>query len=219
MTAALDTLSPARRAEVLAAVRAVEEADRPVPRNAFRALTDETLRASVEHLLAAAGRVLLERPAGFLSGYDDRIANALATEGVGVLPPADRAVLTLVLLYAVAIPRARGTVPADADWTVAEAVDPRTLKDSKLPDVLVQAAVRRLRDAGVLAYGRHRWIVPGSQFARLTPAAVSSLYEELVLLAEPEGLLAESIRRRRTARRQTTQPERPPLAQPDEETP
>ena len=212
MSAALADLSPARRAEVLAAVRAVEEADRPVPRTAFRALADETLRASVEQALAAAGRVLLERPAGFLSGYDDQVADRLAVEGAGVLPPVDRAVLTLVLLYAIAIPRARGTVPADADWTVAEAVDPRSLKDSKLPDVVVQSAVRRLRDAGILGYGRHHWIVPGPQFARLTPAAVSSLYEELVLLAEPEGLLAESIRRRRDARRGTTVPS---AAQPD----
>lgn len=198
--AALDALSPARRAEVMAAVRAVEEADRPVPRAAFRALADETLRASVEQALAAAGRILLERPAGFLSGYDDRTAARLAAEGAGVLPPNDRAVLTLVLLFTVAMPRARGTIPADADWTVAEPVDPRTLKDSKLPDVLINASVRRLRDAGVLGYGRNRWVVPGPQFARLTPAAVSSLYEELVLLAEPEGLLAESIRRRRDTR-------------------
>lgn len=198
---ALADLDPTVRADVLAAVRAVEEAEQPVPRGAFRALADATLRAAVERVLRDSGRVLMEARQGFLTGYADDVREALAVDGIGVLPPGDRAVLCLVMLHAVAIPRAKGLISREAAWTVAEAVDPRTLSISRLPDNAIRAAVRRLRDAGILAYGNHRWIVPGPQFARLTPAAIEWVFEELVMLAEPEGLLAESVRRRRTARR------------------
>jgi hypothetical protein len=203
----LADLAPSVRADVLAAVRAVEEAEQPVPRTAFRALSDATLRAGVERVLGDSGRVLLRTPHGFLSGYADDVREALATDELGVLPTVDRAVLCLVLLHAVAIPRAKGVIAREAAWTVAEAVDPRTLSSSKLPDSLIKPAVRRLRDAGILAYGTQRWIVPGPQFARLTSAATEWIFEELVVLAEPEGLLAESIRRRRSARQRCSRPD------------
>lgn len=200
MTATFDLSNPARRVDVLAAVRALDEAEVPLPRAAFRALGDETLRAVVEQTLTASGRVLIESPAGFISGYDDAVREALTTDGIGVLPEVDRAVLTLVLLWSVAIPRARGSIPAEADWTVAESVDPKTLATSTLPDSAIKGAIRRLRDAGVLAWGTNRWVVPGPQFHRLTPQVQEDLFQDLVLLAEPDGLLAESIRRRRAAR-------------------
>ena len=198
---ALADLDASARADVLVAVRAVEEAELPVPRAAFRALGDAALRAAVERVLDDSGRVLLETAQGFLSGYADDIREALAADGLGVLPPEDRAVLCLVLLHAVAIPRAKGIVAREAAWTVAEPVDPRTLSVSKLPDSVIKAAVRRLRDAGILRYGANRWIVPGPQLARLTPVAIEWIFEELIVLAEPEGPLAESIHRRRSARR------------------
>jgi hypothetical protein len=196
----LGELDATRRADVLVAVRAVEEAEQPVPRTALHALADATLRASVERVLLDSGRVLLEAPRGFLSGYADDVREALTADGIGFLPAEDRSVLCLVLLHAIAIPRARGTIPREADWTVAEPVDPRTLFVSKLPDSMIKAAVRRLRDAGILGYGSKHWIVPGPQFTRLTPAVIELIFEELVMLAEPDGLLAESIRRRRAAR-------------------
>lgn len=197
----LAQLEPRAQMDVLVAVRAVEEAEQPVPRTAFRALADATLRAVVERILDESGRVLLDTPQGLLSGYADDVREALADDDLGVLPPDDRAVLCLVLLHAVAIPRARGTIARDAAWTVAEAVERQVLSASKLPDTVIKASVRRLRDAGILAYGNHRWIVPGPQFARLTPATIEWVFEELIMLAEPEGLLAESVRRRRSARR------------------
>jgi hypothetical protein len=197
---ALGDLPPARQAHVLAALAAVETADAPVPRAAFRALADGTLRATLDDLLAEAGRVLLEADDGFLSGYDDQVAHRLVAQGVGILPPDDRAVLTLVLLHTVAIPRARGTIPPGADWSVAQPVERERLKDSRLPDRLIDAGLRRLRDAGILRPGQRPPIAPGPQFARLTPAASASLFEELVLLCEPDGALADSIRRRRAAR-------------------
>jgi hypothetical protein len=197
----LADLDATRRADVLMAVRAVEESEQPVPRTALRALADATLRASVERVLFDSGRILLEKPRGFLSGYDDDVREALTADGIGLLPAEDRAVLCLVLLHAIAIPRARGTIPREADWTVAEAVDPRTLFVSKLPDSMIKASVRRLRDAGILGYGNNHWIVPGPQFTRLTSDVIELIFEELVMLAEPDGLLAESIFRRRAARR------------------
>jgi hypothetical protein len=157
----LRRLPPARQADVLAALTAVETADAPVPRAEFRALADGTLRATLEDLLAEAGRVLLEVGDAFLSGYDDRAAERLAAEGAGILPPDDRAVLTLVLLHTVAIPRARGTIPPGTDWSVAQPVERDRLKDSRLPDKLIDAALRRLRDAGILAWPPVRPAHPG----------------------------------------------------------
>jgi hypothetical protein len=151
-------------------------------------------------LLAEAGRVLVETPTGFVSGYDDTVAARLAADRVGVLESSDAAVLTLVLLHAVAIPRARGEIPAGAEWSVAVPVDRERLKDSKLPGVVIDASLRRLQDRGILRPGGRPLIVPGPQFARLTAGASRALFEELVLLAEPTGTLADSIRRRRTAR-------------------
>jgi hypothetical protein len=105
----LADLDPAVRADVLAAVRAVEEAEQPVPRAEFRALADATLRAAVERVLRDSGRVLMKTPRGFLTGYADDIREALAVDGIGVLPPEDRAVLCLVMLHAVVIPAPRGS--------------------------------------------------------------------------------------------------------------
>lgn len=197
----LTDLDASTRADVLVAVRAVEQAELPVPRATFRALGDASLRAAVERVLDDSGRVLLETEQGFLSGYADDIREALAAGGIGVLPPEDRAVLCLVMLHAIAIPRAKGVIERETAWTAAEPVSPRALSGSKLPDSVIKAAVRRLRDAGILRYGANRWIVPGPQLARLTPTAIEWVFEELIVLAEPEGLLAESVRRRRLARR------------------
>jgi len=209
---ALAHLDTAVRADVLIAVRAVEEAESPVPRSAFRALGDAALRAAVETVLHDSGRVLMEMPQGFLSSYADDVREALAADGIGVLPPDDRAVLCLVLLHAVAIPRAKGSIPREAAWTVAEPVNPRTLSLSKLSDSTVRASVRRLREAGILGYGTNRWIVPGPQLLRLSAAAIEWVFEELVVLAEPDGLLAESIHRRRLARRSSGQAGTAPAA-------
>jgi hypothetical protein len=196
----LRDLPAARQADVLAALTAVETADAPVPSTAFQALADGALRATLEDLLTQAGRVLLEIGGGFLSGYDDRIAERLAEEGVGVLPPDDRAVLALVVLHTIAIPRARGTIPPGADWSVAEPVERSRLRDSRLAERTIDGALRRLRDGGILRPGQRPPIAPGPQFARLTPTASGSLFEELILLSEPDGALAEAISRRRAAR-------------------
>jgi hypothetical protein len=200
MTAiALADLPAARQADVLAALAAVETADAPVSPAGFRALADPTLRATLGRCLAEQGRVLIKLGDRWLSGYDDEIAARLAAEGIGVLPPDDRAVLTLVLLHTVAIPRAAGRIKGES-WLDAEPVTTAELTRSKVPNARISAAVQRLRDAGILRYGAKRRILPGPQLARLTPAVSAALWEELVLLAQPRGVMADVIRRRREAR-------------------
>lgn len=197
----LADLSPARQADVLAALAAVETADAPVPATAFRALQEPSLTATLRRCLAEAGRVLLKVGPGYLSGYDDRIGARLAAEGLGVLPRDDRAVLTLVLLYCVAIPRAKGRL-SGASWTEGEPTTKEELARSQVSRTAIDGAVRRLRDAGLLRYGQRRTILPGPQFARLTSAVSDGLWENLILIAQPRGVMADIIRRRRAAYRQ-----------------
>jgi hypothetical protein len=192
----LEGLSDAHRVEVLAAVAAVETADAPVCGAAFRALDDATLRGEVERALGAAGRVLLRHHDGWLSGYRDDIADRLVAEGIGVLRPTDRAVLTLVLMHCVAIPRARGEFTAE-DWSQAPATTMEELERSRLTQTDIKASLRRLRAAGVL---RPKLIAPGPQFQRLTGERRERLSEDLVLLCRPDGMLARVIRRRRAER-------------------
>lgn len=184
-------------AEVLAALGAVEVAERAVREDDFRALADPALRHTIDHLLRSVGRALVQVDGGWLSGYPDDIADRLAAEGVGVLAPIDRAVLTLVLLRTVAIPRARGRVP-DGDWTAAEATTIDILATNRhISKQAVRSSVRRLRTAGILKPGLRADIVPGPQFVRLSSQRGSRLWEDLVLLCQPGGMLAEVIRRRR----------------------
>jgi hypothetical protein len=192
----LRSLSEAGRVEVLAAVAAVDVADVPVPAQSFRALADPALREA----LSAAGRCLVEHPEGWLSGYRDDIADRLVEEGLGVLEPKDRAVLALVLLHTVAIPRARGRIDSE-DWTQSEPTTIEELERNRhLNGSDIRRALRRLRTLGVLRYGHRPAIQPGPQFLRLTHERNARLWEELVLLCRPEGMLAQVIRRRRTER-------------------
>ena len=198
-------LSMPLRADVLAAVAAVETADVPVSEDEFCALSDPALRDAVQRALAATGRTLIEHDSGWLSGYDDRIADRLAAEGLGVLAPTDRAVLALVLLLTVAIPRARGRVNAD-DWTDAVPTNMDELERNRhLTQKDIRASLRRLRSAGILRPGHRAAIAPGPQFLRLTAERCGRLSEDLVLLCHPDGMLAHVIRRRRTDR--STRPE------------
>lgn len=199
--AALSDLPPARQADVLAGLAAVETAERPVQAVVFRGLLDPSLRATLERCLAEQGRVLLKVGEGFMSGYDDLVARRLASEGIGVLPPDDRAVLALVLLHCVAIPRAAGRLRGSS-WLDAEPTTKQQLVMSKLPENKVRAAVQRLRNAGILRYGARRSILPGPQFARFTPQASADLWENLILLVQPHGVMGDAIRRRRVARQQ-----------------
>ncbi|MGC4998427.1 hypothetical protein [Streptomyces sp. DT195] len=195
-TGLLEALSPQRRADVQTAVYAVETSMLPVPSSGYRALAETPLRMVVESVLASAGRTLLAVGPGYLSGYDDKIRGLLLREGLGVLPVEDRAVLTLVVLFSVVIPRASGAVLPETLWTQGEPVRKERLREAAVSDGVLDAALRRLVDADLVRSVRPGLLL-GHQFLRLTPRVEARLFEELVLLADPHGALAESIQRRR----------------------
>jgi hypothetical protein len=201
----LQALSEHRRADVRAAVCAVETARLPVPAGRFRALAETALRMVVEEVLAASGRALLAVGGGYLSGYEDTVRQRLAVEGIGVLPREDRAVLTLVMLLSVAVPRSEGRVLPQTLWTQGIPVSREHLKQSSVADGVVDAALSRLMGADLVRRSAGSGVVLGPQFLRLTPPVQTALFEQLVLLAEPTGALAESIRRRRAQTTSCTQ--------------
>ncbi|WP_434447591.1 hypothetical protein [Lentzea sp. E54] len=194
----LDTLPAARQHDVLAAVTAVETAELPVPGREFRALMEPALLHVVEQVLAEAGRVLVKTDAGYLTGYDDTIRDQLADNCTGILPPDLRAVLAMVLLLSVAIPRAEGRLSAEAPWTQGDPVPPALLKTGQIKrQSTVEDALRELRSLGLIKSATGG-VVLGPQVLRLTPQATTILFEEMILLAEPHGDLALTIRRQRT---------------------
>lgn len=195
----LDQLSRRDRDDVVVALTALEMAEQPVPATTLRALLDPALRNEVQWGLAASGRTLLQvRPNEWLSGYDDAVADRLVEDGVGVLDPADRAVLALVLLRTVAIPRSLGRITG-SDWTQAL---PTTIdelsKNRHLTKTQITRSIRRLRTLGILRPGLRAEIRPGAQFLRFTAARNARIWEGLLLVCKPEGLTADIIRRRRT---------------------
>jgi len=194
----LGLLSARDREHVLDALAAVECADEPVAASRFPALADPALKSVVVDCLGVAGRCLVQHPGDtWLSGYRDGIAERLAEEGIGVLRPADAAVLTLVLLHSVAIPRASGRAGSDR-WSDGQPVAPEELaKNRSLSGGQIQASVRRLRDAGILRPGHRAEIVPGPQFDRLTPAQSGRLWEDLIVTTKPESPEARRILFRR----------------------
>ena len=194
----LENLDERTRGEVLAAIAALDSSDAPVPEASYAALSDGGLRELVRQALREAGRCLLAREEGlWTSGYDDHVADELVGAGIGGLEPVDRAVLALVLLHTVAIPRAQGRI-ADPDWTVAEGIDRATLHQSRaLPNGEIDRSLRRLQARGILRRGHRAEIRPGPQFLRLSEERSKSLWEDLVLLCKPDGAQASQIARRR----------------------
>ncbi len=198
-----------RRAELVAAFMAVEHAAEPVHEARFAALRDPALRRTLAEMLARRGRTLIQRRDTWTSGYDDEVAarTARAPGGSGGartgLSEGERAVLTLVLVHSVAIPRADGLLSEDtwlSPYPVAvEELRRRTL----LPIGELESALRTLRQAGLLTQVKAvseeapGGYVPGPQFHRLTAAARRRLQEELILAAGPQTPLATAIRARR----------------------
>jgi DNA-binding transcriptional ArsR family regulator len=224
----LADLSERHRDEILAAFAAVENSPEPVPEAVAPALHDATLRRSVEEMLNLIGRTLVRAvPGRWTSGYRDDIAARLTGPqqtgpqqiggGQHALPVTDRAVLTLVLIHSVAIPRTEGTLAGDA-WvdgtpTPVEELQRRT----QLPRGELRQSLGRLRAAGLVRVvparlrpgnGAHGTAyLPGPQFHRLTEAARRRLQEELILAAGPDTPLAAAIRRRRSHENSTHEKE------------
>jgi hypothetical protein len=154
---------------------------------------------------------------GWVSGYDDAVADKLVTRGYETLTPVDRAVLALVLLRTVAIPRARGDVAGDA-WVVEHGARPTSIDElaqhRHLTKTQITTSVRRLRTLGLLRPGPRADLVPGPALQRLTPRRTTWLWEDLLLTAAPDSPYAEVLR----ARRATPTPAPRPNAHPAEET-
>ncbi|WP_433224594.1 hypothetical protein [Microtetraspora malaysiensis] len=198
-----------RRAELVAAFMAVDHAAEPVHEARFAALRDPALRRTLAEMLARRGRTLIQRRDTWTSGYDDDVTARMASApGADTgrrpgLSEGERAVLTLVLVHSVAIPRADGLLSEDtwlSPYPVAvEELRRRTL----LPIGELESALRTLRQAGLLTQVKAvseetpGGYVPGPQFHRLTAAARRRLQEELILAAGPQTPLATAIRARR----------------------
>jgi hypothetical protein len=180
-------------------VAALEHAHGPVARADLPSLADPAIRAAVTAALHACGRTLIAvADRGWTTGYTDAIASALADAHCGTLSAAQRAVLALVLLRTIAIPRARG-LHHDDSWSTTEHAT--TLEELAANRHLTQTAIvdalRGLRAAGYVATTPAGGYVPGPALARLTPRLRGKLWENLVVLGRPGGYLADRIRQRR----------------------
>ena len=207
--AVLGDLTDRHRDEVLAAFAALEQGAHPVPEAQLLALRDATLRATLSRLLHELGRTLVRSaPHEWTTGYRDDVAAAVIADGGQPLPVVDRAVLVLVLIHSVAIPRSQGLLDRDS-WASAHPTPAEEIQRfSQLPRTEVRAALARLRAAGLVQLvpergrgpGQGSAYLPGPQLQRLTPAARRRLQEDLVLAAAPDTPLAAAVRARRPQR-------------------
>lgn len=184
---------------VRAAVTVLENAQGPVARSDLSMLADPAIRHATENALAGCGRALILTPEGsWTTGYPDHIASTLAREQAGTLGKEQRAVLALVLLRAVAIPRAQGRL--DGAWTSSS--HPVTLDElaanRQVSRTKISDALQGLRAAGYIASTPSGGYIPGPAMARLSPAGAEALWEDLIVLARPNGYMAERIRARRS---------------------
>ncbi|MGV9374413.1 hypothetical protein ACWDRB_01290 [Nonomuraea sp. NPDC003707] len=148
---------------------------------------------------------------GVRAGGGDPGAVRAVAPGVRAAVPAgprlgvsERAVLTLVLVHSVAIPRAEGLLPEDSWLSPHPTPVDELRRHTQLPIGELEAALRTLRHAGLIgqvkAGEEAGGYVPGPQFHRLTPAARRRLQEELILAAGPNTPLAAAVRARRSAK-------------------
>jgi hypothetical protein len=216
----LADLSERHRDEILAAFAAVENSPEPVPEAVATALRDATMRRGVEEMLNLIGRTLVRAgPGRWTSGYRDDIAGRLTAgrltgrlTGGHARPVTDRAVLTLVLIHSVAIPRTEGTLTGDT-WVEGTPTPVDELqRRTQMPRGELRQSLGRLRAAGLVRVVPARppkgtAYLPGPQFHRLTEAARRRLQEELILAAGPGTPLAAAIRRRRSQEHGTPEKE------------
>ncbi|WP_406674460.1 hypothetical protein WBK31_06230 [Nonomuraea sp. N2-4H] len=193
-----------RRAELVAAFMVVEHAAEPVQEVRFAALRDPALRHTLAEMLARRGRTLIQHRDRWISGYDDAVAARVAADGPARLGVSERAVLTLILVHSVAIPRAEGLLPEDSWLSPHPTPADELRRHTQLPIGELESALRVLRHAGLISQVKAGeeagGYVPGPQFHRLTPAARRRLQEELILAAGPNTPLAAAVLARRSAK-------------------
>lgn len=197
----LAPLSPKQREQVEAAYALLEHSSEPVHRQYLPALDDATSRSCLEQLLHRTGRTLVAVDGvHFASGFDDVVAADLTSAGWQPMAPIDRAVLTLVLVHSVAIPRSEEQLYADTWASRFPTPAAEILRRSKLPATEARLALSRLTAAGLIRLARGGDVeggyLPGPQLLRLTPAARERLQDQLILAAAPDHPLAWAIRER-----------------------
>jgi hypothetical protein len=200
----LGSLTDRQRELVEAAYALLEQSSEPVHRQLLPALQDATSQERLEALLRRTGRTLVAVDGiHFTSGYDDSVRAELSESGWQPLPVADRAVLVLVLVHSVAIPRSEEQIGPDTWTSPYPTTLTDVLRDSKIPAGEARAALGRLTACGLLRTVRggeqDGGYVPGPQLTRLTPAAREQLQDQLILAAAPDHPLAAAIRERRNA--------------------
>lgn len=203
----LGHLNDRHREQVEAAFALLEHSSEPVHRQFLPALEDATSRACLQRLLKRVGRTLVEVEPGlrYTSGFDDITAADLAAAGWQPMREMDRAVLTVVLVNSVAIPRSEEQLHTDTWSSPHPTAVAEILRNTKLPPTEARAALARLTAAGLVKLARggegDGGYVPGPQLLRLTPAARERLQEQLILAAAPDHPLASAIRERRRSQR------------------
>jgi hypothetical protein len=186
-----------------AIIAALEVAAAPVTAKHWPDLGDPAIRAEIDRRLRRNGRQLLtvdldghdQGAVGYISGYDDAVADHLAQRPRPGLTEQDLAVLAMVLLYGVLLPRADGRLPGSS-WATGLPVARERLRTRHLRDRQVDESLTRLRAAGLLGRGN----TPGPALWRLSPQRQTLLWENVVLLCRPGGALAAEIRRQRAQR-------------------
>lgn len=196
----LTDLSDRSRDEVLAAFSAVQYAAQPVAEVQLAGLRDVTLRRQVQKMLKLIGRTLVSVDGThWTAGYLDDVAETLTAQGWQPLSAVDRAVLVLVLVHSVAIPRSEGILTGDS-WKSARPTTVDELRTAKISSEDRRLALQRLRAAGLVQLAGDRTggpsYVPGPQLQRLTPAARRRLQDQLILAAAPASPIAAAIRAR-----------------------
>ncbi|WP_436762500.1 hypothetical protein [Streptosporangium sp. V21-05] len=163
-------------------------------------------KAGPEAVAGTASGMGASATSGMGSGVGTDAASGVgtgATSGMGsgvgsALGESERAVLVLVLIHSVAIPRADGLLPADSWLSPFPAQVDELRRHTRLPIGELDAALRVLRHAGLVtqvkAGEEAGGYVPGPQFHRLTPQARRRLQEELILAAGPHTPLAAAVR-------------------------
>ncbi|GIH73433.1 helix-turn-helix domain-containing protein [Sphaerimonospora thailandensis] len=191
-------------------VTALEAARRPLTPRCVAALADPETRMRVEQMLAGLGRCLVRTSNGmWTTGYPDPVAEALASAGIGTLTRTERAVLALVLVHTVALPRAQGR-HAHPEWNITRhTVTVNELaRNRSLTQTAIRQALRSLRSAGMVDTEGPGNYIPGPALQRLSPARVAALWEDLILAGRPGGHLARAIAERRAASQTTTSPQK-----------
>ncbi|GIH24612.1 hypothetical protein Aph01nite_29220 [Acrocarpospora phusangensis] len=176
-------------------VCALDMADGSVDRDDLPMLADPTIQSTVESTLAQSGRSLISLSAReWITGYPDPIAEALVCEGTGTLHPTQRAVLALVLIHTVAIPRSKNP-RLDDRWTSKNGVQlDKIIANRAINRTAATNALRALRRAGFIASAQSGGYVPGPALSRLTAKQRNMLWEDMIVLGRPHGNMAQRIR-------------------------